>query len=331
MQWHPLPDTVSYFVTQLPAAARASGFPRSTIDLTAPVPPLAPPPSAVSLAQFEEIMRGFQASQARQDQLESRMHTYSLEANFRAQANHSRESLVQKLEGQGYNPQDLPADLNAVGRVYSNNPGNATSNQISVDMMEMARAVSGLLDENKVGPKVSHRHLVSGVAEFLQSKGDTPSSKMGADLMTRVERMAKLDKTLGVPSLRDSTGPLPLPPITHPFAFHGPPGPFLFPSQNPRDQRAGHLPRGGPRGRGACYNCDQVGHVQRMCPFPPAPPPPPPPPMFYGAPNGGQGPNGPRQGPPNARGPPGRQGPQGRGPGPRGRDAYYDPPPPGSY
>jgi hypothetical protein len=33
---------------------------------------------------------------------------------------------------------------------------------------------------------LAHRHLVSKVAEFLQSKGDTPSSKMGADVMSRV-------------------------------------------------------------------------------------------------------------------------------------------------
>jgi hypothetical protein len=97
-------------------------------------------------------MRVFQTSQIRQAQLETRMHTYSLEANFRAQANHSRDNLVRKLEGPGYNPQDLPTDLNAVGRVYSTNPGNATSNQISVDTMEMARAVSGLLDGNNVSP-----------------------------------------------------------------------------------------------------------------------------------------------------------------------------------
>jgi hypothetical protein len=79
------------------------------------------------------------------------MHTYSLEANYRAQSNHTRESLCQKLEVSHYNPQDLRADFNAVARVYSNDPANETSNAISVELMEtLARAVSGVFDARPV-------------------------------------------------------------------------------------------------------------------------------------------------------------------------------------
>jgi hypothetical protein len=250
IRWSPVPDPHLYFIALVSRCGPCAWLPSTHNRLDGPPAASVPVPAVGGIrpAQLEDLVRALQESQARQDNLESRMHIYSLEANYRAQSNHTRESLCRKLEVPHYNPQDLPADLNAVASVYSNNPANKTSNAVSVELMEMARAVSGLLDANRVGPKVSHRHLISGVAEFLQSKGDTPSSKSLADLMSRVERHAKLDKTLnGVVPSHSFQAPFVLPPVAHPFPFPGVP-PVQFPLQNPRDQREGPSKKASPAG-----------------------------------------------------------------------------------